>query len=254
MSNMTGSNAVLVHSARVYAAVLDKNASLAADAFTRIWGELYFSDGRKAGIKADGAFFQHCDPYGPGYLPLGKIGQLYSGGYGSDFSKAMLQWVGSVAGIKTFPLSEDNYQVVSALVLDGQVTLVTSSVARNIPSAHKSIAFQEWMAVGNKVNWDVSVIGREVSRPGHAINWPESAFRNLPPAMPRFQEYEAFSRRLFQDSNMSTLGNKQFWTADYMVHRRANYTATLKMTSSRMLNTECIAFENQHGRYLGAGT
>ena len=130
MSNMTGSNAVLVHSARVYAAVLDKNASLAADAFTRIWGELYFSDGRKAGIKADGAFFQHCDPYGPGYLPLGKIGQLYSGGYGSDFSKAMLQWVGSVAGIKTFPLSEDNYQVLSALVLDGQVTLVTSSVAQ----------------------------------------------------------------------------------------------------------------------------
>ena len=42
--------------------------------------------------------------------------------------------------------------------------------------------------------------------------------------------------------------------ADYVLLRRENFTVTVKLTSNRTMNTECIARENRRGRHLGQGT
>ena len=49
------------------------------------------------------------------------------------------------------------------------------------------------------------------------------------------------------------IGNKHFYTSDYQVHRRANWTSSIKMQSVRTQPTECIIGENQKGEHLGQG-
>jgi hypothetical protein len=49
------------------------------------------------------------------------------------------------------------------------------------------------------------------------------------------------------------VGNRHFYTSDFQVHRRANWTAALKMHSVRTTATECDNFENLKGEHIGDG-
>jgi hypothetical protein len=48
------------------------------------------------------------------------------------------------------------------------------------------------------------------------------------------------------------VGNRMFHGSDFMVHRRANYTVTVKAFSTRMANTECLNSENTQVRTFSA--
>ncbi|KAG6842627.1 hypothetical protein C0991_000154 [Blastosporella zonata] len=59
----------------------------------------------------------------------------------------------------------------------------------------------------------------------------------------------------FENANAGDLeGNLMFFTNDYMVHRGYNYVTTLKMFSTRTLNTECTNSQNPFGFHLADGT
>ncbi|KAG8892125.1 hypothetical protein FRC01_014334, partial [Tulasnella sp. 417] len=58
----------------------------------------------------------------------------------------------------------------------------------------------------------------------------------------------------FSHANANELvGNRMFWSNDYMVHRGENYVSTLKMVSTRTTNTECLNGQNTKGFHLGQG-
>ena len=112
--------------------------------------------GQSAGVKADLAFFQHDNPVGEGGRQLGTLGNLYSGGYGQAFTSLLLEWAGLVSGLACFMLPPGAANGLADFVLDGQ----------------------RWCLVGTEApHWDTSVIGRELSRPGHGIEWRPAAFQ-----------------------------------------------------------------------------
>ena len=50
------------------------------------------------------------------------------------------------------------------------------------------------------------------------------------------------------------IGNKLFFRSDQMVHRRPEFSLSLKASSVRTTATECSGTENRQGQYLGDGT
>ena len=61
-----------------------------------------------------------------------------------------------VSGLACFPLPPGAAKNLANFVLDGQ----------------------RWSLVGTEApHWDTSVIGRELSRPGHSIEWRPAAFQ-----------------------------------------------------------------------------
>lgn len=260
IDNITGSNAVLIATGRAYGAVLAANATAVRSALGQIWGQLAVTDGYIAGVKEDGSFFQHCSPVGLDGTPLGPHGQLYSGGYGKDFTAKLLEWVGVTGGLDEAGLAIPRVwaELLASFVLDGQAPTIVG-----LADPH----------------FDVSVIGRELSRPGHSVGWPQALFDALPSSLPRWPEFMALARRLNGstpappaeefESETGALGvgigicerpggpgcgSKVFHLADYVVHAGPGFTVTLKMTSNRTMNTECIAGENKKARHLGHGT
>lgn len=51
-----------------------------------------------------------------------------------------------------------------------------------------------------------------------------------------------------------TIGHTAFWRSEFSIHRRKNWMATLKMSSTRMLGTEGADFQNALGLHQGDGT
>ncbi len=47
------------------------------------------------------------------------------------------------------------------------------------------------------------------------------------------------------------VGNRHFYTSDFQVHRRMNWTAALKLHSTRTIATECDNNENLKGEHIG---
>ena len=63
-----------------------------------------------------------------------------------------------------------------------------------------------------------------------------------------------FADRLDNQPNAPLLiGNKHFYTSDYQVHRRANWTSAIKMQSIRTQPVECINGENLKDEHGGQG-
>eukprot|EP00040_Diaphanoeca_grandis_P032164 m.194436 g.194436 ORF g.194436 m.194436 type:complete len:950 (-) comp32528_c1_seq1:76-2925(-) len=243
MSVISGGNLVWMTTAGTYDGLLRSDVPTVHRALSRMYAELQISRGQGPGVKADGSFFQHDQPNGYHGVPLGTFGNLYSGGYGQSFTELILGWVAFTNKLPEFTPSNVSANLLSSLILDGQA----------------------WSQVGSVyAHWDTSVIGRELSRPNHSIAWSPAVFLELPSDFPRRSELVTFGKWLAQPNQTNSrsrgLGNKAFWKADYMVHRSSCvedgdvYTVTMRGTSDRMLNTECIAHENEHGRHLGYGT
>lgn len=67
-------------------------------------------------------------------------------------------------------------------------------------------------------------------------------------------DLSATIRRLESNGTDQLLGNKGFWSGDYMVHRRDGVVLTNKMVSNRSVNTEFTNSASPYGYHLGQGT
>ena len=71
---------------------------------------------------------------------------------------------------------------------------------------------------------------------------------------PRQNEFAIFARRLNGDSSAPEfVGNKYFRCSDVMAHRRPGFSASVKMFSTRMLNTENTLNEGKKAHHLADG-
>eukprot|EP00026_Physarum_polycephalum_P004269 Phypoly_transcript_04286.p1 GENE.Phypoly_transcript_04286~~Phypoly_transcript_04286.p1 ORF type:complete len:707 (+),score=83.00 Phypoly_transcript_04286:28-2148(+) len=178
------------------------------------FGQVVLAPGQAEGIKQDGSFFQHAM-------------QIYNGGYGESFAETVLELVFMTANT-TFSLDPATLSVWSLFLLDGT----------------------QWM--DNFGYWDYSVRGREVTR-------PISYFLGFTPEYvaattgPRHAEWEEFAERITNRTFSPLVGNKHFWIADYMVHHREHFSASVKMYSTRTYNAECVNDEGANSLHLSDG-
>jgi len=238
-STWTGANLVWGVDIQIVRGVLYRDAAAVSEAYSRLYQEIrrvppVEPDGKPGeGIQADNSFHQHGT-------------QFYSGGYGLDYANEVGRFVGFSWGTK-LQIPASRMEVFSAFLLDGQ----------------------QWMIRGG--TFDYSATGREITRVGKTAvlsDWTLGPISSLGAAYslanvvsglaaeptPRQPEFRAFAGRLSGAPNARELsGNKQFWTSDYMVHRRPGYMASVRMLSTRTLNGEIINSEGLRSMHISDG-
>ena len=215
---MTGQNLVWVAEVTIARGCLNGDALTVFAAFDRIAREVKITGGE--GIQVDGSFYQHGQ-------------QLYSGGYGYGFAVDTPYFAKLAAGT-AFAFPAEKLDILAHYLLDGQ----------------------QWMVRGP--SFDHSARGREITRrgAGSSSGMKRAVSDMLALAAPRRDEFEAFAARLNEDplsGKHPLLGNRHFWRVDYQAHHRQAFSASVRMTSKRLLQTEVVNHENLLGRHLSDG-
>lgn len=145
MAGMTAANLVWTAEGTVYRGLLTRNGTLVAAALAAAFGTIAEAPGPAEGPKADCSFFEH----GP---------QLYNGGYGESYAMGVAMLLSWTAGLPAgLPPGDARWGVFSHLVLDGCARMLTFGAPP--PGSGWGVPL-----------WDVSVVGRDVSRPYNS-NW-----------------------------------------------------------------------------------
>ena len=212
---MTGQNLVWLAENVIGRACLQRDAALMAEAFKRIEAEIVVTEGE--GIQPDFSFHQHG-------------AQLYSGGYGNGFAGAGPRFALLAQGTP-FAFAPEKIRIMENYLLDGQ----------------------QWMIRGRQ--FDYSACGREPTRPdsGKVGAYAANAQTLLAlDAATRRAELERFAVRI-QNPATPLTGHRHFWRADYTTHHTPAWMVSVRMTSTRLLQTEEVNSENMIGEHLSDG-
>ncbi|KAI0002105.1 polysaccharide lyase family 8 protein [Russula vinacea] len=230
-SFLTGANILDVANIGIGLALLTSNSTLIAEAYGRINAEVIIQPGVMVdGIKPDGSFGQHS-------------GLLYNGNYGKDYSNDVLELQIDAAGTQ-YAANATSQRAFETLI-DGDQWMIYRNVETNV------------------LHWDFSTLPRFITFPVIDFQATSSLNLNLSevlqlgelwglPAM--VQVYNNLVKHT-KDANAGKLiGNRNFYNNDYMVQRGRGYVSTLKMYSTRTMNTECVNLQNPLGFHLADGT
>ncbi len=230
----TGQNLVWGCLNQVTRGCIENSESIIGDGYARMYQEVVVRSQDWDGIQADYSFHQH-----------GK--QFYSGGYGLDFAQDVTRFAVFAWGTK-WQIPGQNLAVLNGFMLDGE----------------------QWMMHYSR--FDFSGLGREITRKGKTAvshSWttgpiaPAGAAYTLLNSVemmsklpvPRQAEWELFAKRLAEDRSAEALvGNRMYWCSDYMAHHRPGWFASIKMFSTRLLNTEMVNGEGKKSHHLADGT
>ncbi|KAF7303320.1 Polysaccharide lyase family 8 protein [Mycena kentingensis (nom. inval.)] len=229
---LTGANLLDVASIGVGLGLLTTNVTLITDAYSRVHAATVVVPGpaRADGIRPDGSFGQHT-------------GILYNGNYGKDLTNDVVDLEVEAGGT--------SFQA-GAATMSAMATLFTGD---------------RWMIYRNlgtdALHWDFSVLGRFIAFPATDVTQATaSILLNLTKIGDIGRAWDSspittFSTSLLKNSTSANagnlVGNKMFFANDYMVQRGAKYVSTLKMVSTRSVNTECTNLANPFGFHLSTG-
>ncbi|PBK77242.1 polysaccharide lyase family 8 protein [Armillaria solidipes] len=231
VSSITGSNLLDIAGIGLDLGLLINNETILTDAYDRAHGELSIKTQVSAdGIRPDGSFGQHH-------------GLLYNGDYGKDYANDV--YVLEIASANTQWAASEEGQNAFATLLTANLWMIFRNVVTGV------------------LHWDYSVIGRVISLP-IADNQATASLKtnltqirvlgdlwNSSDITHVFEVLEGTSK----DANIgATVGNRVFYTNDYMVQRGSGYVTTLKMFSKRTENFECVNSQNPFGFHLSDGT
>ncbi|KAJ7765823.1 polysaccharide lyase family 8 protein [Mycena maculata] len=230
VSAITGANLLDIASIGIDQGLYQCNASTVAAGYAAVHSDLVIQNAIKAdGIRADGSFGQH-------------EGLLYNGAYGKDYANDVFN-LEICAGGTEFQSGNTSMAAFTDLLLADQ-----------------------WMIFFNTItsvlHWDYTVIGRNIAQPVSDKNDAATLELNLTQIEVLGQLWESNDITNFYDNLAangtsvnpgSVVGNRMFYTNDYMVQRGENYVVTLKMYSTRTQNTECVNAQNNLGFHLSDG-
>ncbi|KAH9935151.1 polysaccharide lyase family 8 protein [Epithele typhae] len=230
-SFVAGANILDIAKCGLAAGLLAENTTGVQDTFGHIHTEVVVHNEAVAdGIRADGSFGQHD-------------GIIYNGNYGKDYSEDVIA-LEITAGGTDFAASGESRSAFETLV-EGNLWMIYKNI--NTDTLH----------------WDFSVTGRMIS---FAVSDGEttasiSINTTLLGELGQLWGSDVISSAATQltssakDANVGSLkGNRMFYNNDYMVQRGSGYVSTLRMYSSRTLNTECTNDQNPFGFHLSDGT
>ncbi len=216
---MTGENLVWVAEVTIARGCLARDPWTVRQAFARMAEEIRITTGE--GIQPDYSFYQHGS-------------QFYNGGYGRGFSHDCA-WFASLARGTCFEFPPERLRILVNYLLDGQQWLVRDGT------------------------FDYNACGREIARKsggrsGSLVDACRFLLQLPEGTLPRRTEIERFLARLQKPTPENALvGNRMFPRVDAMVHHRAAFMASLRMTSRRTLQTETCNSENLLGAHLSDG-
>jgi chondroitin AC lyase len=206
------------------------------EGYSRMFDEIKIVSELEDGIQQDDSFHQHG-------------AQLYNGGYGLDFAADVARFVSYSWGTQ-FQIPAEKMAIFTSYLLDGE----------------------RWMIRGFGKGFDYSVVGREITRDAQAPSLGSQSAGPIYPSLgevyglahaltllanqpsPHQEELQQFASYLRgQPGAPAIKGNKQFWCSDYMVQRRDDYFASVKMLSQRMLNAELVNSEGKKSVHLSDG-
>lgn len=213
----TGQNMIWIARIQMEAGCLDHSAAYVSFSVKAMEEEIIVTT--QEGIQVDWSFHQH----GP---------QLYSGGYGLNFSSDCAEFAALVNNTK-YELGHEQIDILSHYILDGQ----------------------QWMTRG--ITLDYGTMGREIARLDKdalpiALACDDMATINTS----RRQEFIDFSNRIkgLQSITTGPLGNRHFWRSDFMIHQRPLYYTSVKMASERVNGTESGNGEADFNYHLPDGS
>ncbi|KAJ7146757.1 polysaccharide lyase family 8 protein [Mycena epipterygia] len=230
VSAITGANLLDIASIGIDQGLYLGNASTVADGYAAVHGDLVVQNAVKAdGIRADGSFGQH-------------EGLLYNGAYGKDYANDVFN-LEICAGGTQFQSDDVSMAAFTSLLIADQWMIFRNTIT-------------------NVLHWDYTVIGRNIAQPISDKNDAATLELNLTQIQVLGQLWESDNiTNLFNDLSAtgssvnpgSLVGNRMFYTNDYMVHRGDNYMISLKMYGKRTQNTECVNSQNNLGFHLSDG-
>ena len=198
----------------------DKSAAsaLVQQSFDRIGSTIKFTN--SDGINVDYSFHAH------GPVP-------YNGGYGQAWLNDTARIAASAAGTR-YGIASDRLKLMIDYVLNGDQFMVRG------------------------LNYDLAVIGRDWSRANHfgTALILRSAIRHLLEVEPNYRESEVkrFEKRMDEagvsgaaNSTDTAVGNRAYYTADYMAQQRGDYLLSIKTVSQRTNMPEAMNGENRKG-------
>ena len=213
----TGANLIDMTYVQINRGLFFDNHTLVAESFTGSWSEVKLSAQSGDDIQYDGSFHQH----GP---------ELLAGSYGAGFTHNLLSFM-SASRDTVFYIPASQMDVFAHLVLDGQ----------------------QWMIVEGAA-FDYSVAGRASTRPNDSFDcsFPPTYLRQVRSS--RASEFNAFADRLEGKTNVSPLvGLRVYYDSDYAVHRRPDFTVSVRMFSKRTINAKCVNDEGKLSRFTADG-
>ncbi|KAI9478565.1 MAG: galactose mutarotase-like domain-containing protein [Benjaminiella poitrasii] len=231
VSKWTGANLLDVSSVGFSLGLLTDNVTAVQSALEYFYGGVEISPTVAGdGIQADGSFMQHA-------------GLLYNGNYGKEFISNLLSIFTETKGTSVEP---------TLLAQTAFTTLISGS---------------EWMIVSdiklNALLWQYSVIGRMISfrysdkQASGGVGLDFSDVAESTEGWENQDTFDAIVDRLGKPSTSANqgdlVGTRYFYNADYMIHRAPNYVTTMKMYSSRTVNSECLNVQNPYGFHLSDG-
>ncbi|UJR35046.1 hypothetical protein I4U23_027822 [Adineta vaga] len=220
----TGANLVWMIQIELYRSLATNNRTGLQQGFTRMWKDIVVLPLGGQGIQVDWSYHFHGT-------------QLLSGSYGQDWALAIMIFVLCTENTE-YALNQKQMNVFAKFLIEGDA----------------------WMIVENL--WDWQVQGRAIDRTGNNFETFKFELQSMwIRSLGELIEDENLKKDLFDFADrlerkstiMPLIGNKHFYTSDYQVHRRLNWTCTIKMQSIRTQPTECINYENQKGEHLGQG-
>lgn len=220
----TGNNRVFIAQNILRRALLERNVAPLSRAAAVIAEEIRMAPVENktgwafGGIRADGCYHQH----GP---------QIQFGNYGGEFFANVGYWSNIWQGTR-WQYTPEQWKILRHLSFNG---------------------FQ-WVLWKGKM--DLLAIGRQLGK-NAAENRGErtlKAFRQLRAADPGDKApYDAVLERNRTGKN-TLVGNRHFWNSDYMVHRRPEWYAAIRMNSVRVRPIEDDTnWDNALGRYFSDG-
>ena len=213
---MTGQNRVWLAENTLVGALITRNAQQVKEAADVIFSEVIVTT--KEGIQPDFSFHQHG-------------AQLQLGNYGLAFAGDIARWSEILRG-STCEMPAEKMDIFRQFLLNGQ----------------------NWVIWRGKM--DISSCGRQLA-PGTPAGKGAISI-DIFSAMARVdtehaKEYTAMVNRNKPDFINDLTGNRYFWRSDFMVHRRPDFYASVKMCSLGVIGAESLNSENLSGLYLADG-
>jgi chondroitin AC lyase len=217
-----GANLVWMLQVQLFRGLATSNYSAVTQAFEKMWSTVQVQNITAMGIQSDWSYYFH----GP---------QLLTAAYGDAWATNILHFHLATRDTQ-YVLSKDRVQIFGQFLTRGDA----------------------WLTMGSVWTW--GVLGRVIDRDVHV--WYTQLFspdRLRALAMDVSSASTAIALRDYADrlehrhEAPPLVGNRHFYTCDFQVHRRSNWTSALKMHSARTVATECDNYENLKGEHIADG-
>ncbi len=217
VGDSTAQNRVWLAGINLMYGLIRRDEELIQSSASTIFAEVEVARSRE-GIQSDYSFHQH----GP---------QLQFGNYGTSFVLDQIRWWTVLQGTK-WAMPESRMLVLRRYILDGLNWVV-------------------W-----KGFLDISCCGRALApdvQTSRAARIAAAAGRAAMLDSSESESYRSFVRRNAPEGDNDLVGCRYFWRSDYLVYRRKDFCATLKMCSARVKGAESLNGQNLSGYYLADG-